>query len=238
MNFVFDLYGTLIDIWTDEECPEFWREVARLLGEDDSLSEKVREEYRALCAYYHKGGYHELDLLRVFEDMLEKRGIDRSKASSFAADFRRLSMVRFKRFHGAKAMLKALKSAGGRIYLLSNAQSCFTIDELRRAKLYSLFDGIVISSDIGVKKPSPEAFKIAFSKLKINPADSIYVGNDMRDDILGATGVGMGTLYINTSQSGKYPDLELPKPTYTVKNHREMKRVLLSLLPLDKGIAK
>ena len=31
-NYLFDLYGTLVDIHTDEEAPSFWRNVSRLLG--------------------------------------------------------------------------------------------------------------------------------------------------------------------------------------------------------------
>ena len=31
-NYLFDLYGTLVDIHTDEEPPSFWRNVSRLLG--------------------------------------------------------------------------------------------------------------------------------------------------------------------------------------------------------------
>lgn len=31
-NFVFDLYGTLVDIRTDEEQPSFWRSCSRYLG--------------------------------------------------------------------------------------------------------------------------------------------------------------------------------------------------------------
>ena len=31
MNFVFDLYGTLADIWTDEEKSEVWRTLAKTL---------------------------------------------------------------------------------------------------------------------------------------------------------------------------------------------------------------
>ena len=31
MNFIFDLYGTLIDIWTDESREELWEGVALLL---------------------------------------------------------------------------------------------------------------------------------------------------------------------------------------------------------------
>ena len=230
MNFVFDLYGTLIDIWTDESRVELWEGIALLLGDGEERWESVKAEYHSLCREAHRGGYHEINLLKVFEKMLENRGVDVSVAPSLASEFRRLSMVRIGCFRGVKTMLRELKQAGGGVYLLSNAQSCFTLDELRICGLYDMFDGIAISSDIGVKKPSGEAFDIAFEMFGISKDDSIYVGNDMRDDILGASGAGVQTLYIHTAQSGSYPDLEIPSPTYTVKNHGEMKKVLLSLL--------
>ncbi|MBR5144957.1 MAG: HAD family hydrolase, partial [Clostridia bacterium] len=88
----------------------------------------------------------------------------------------------------------------------------------------------LISSDIGVKKPSVEAFEIALKTFNIDKENSIYVGNDMRDDILGASCAGLRTLYIHTEQSGSYPELDIPSPTYTVKNHSEMKARLLSLI--------
>jgi putative hydrolase of the HAD superfamily len=125
-------------------------------------------------------------------------------------------------------MLRDLRKVGG-VYLLSNAQSCFTVDELKTCGLYDLFDGIIISSDVGTKKPWGEIFNIAFDRFGITPENSIYVGNDMRDDILGASSKGMRTLYIETTQSGSYPHLDLPKPTFVVKNHAEMKERLISL---------
>ncbi len=229
MNFVFDLYGTLIDIWTDEERAELWEGVSLLLGDGEENADRVREEYLSLCREAYKGEGHELNLLSVFEKMLKNRGVDVSVAPSLASEFRRLSMVRLRRFHGVKSMLRELKRVGGRVYLVSNAQSCFTIDELKSTGLYDLFDGILISSDVGVKKPFPDIFRIAFDKFGITPESSVYVGNDLRDDILGASRVGMKSVYIKTAQSGSYEGLALPEPTYTVKNHREMKRLLLSL---------
>ena len=228
MNFVFDLYGTLLDIWTDESREELWEGVALLLGDGEDKAMSVREEYLALCSAAHRGGYHEIDLLAVFESMLEKRGVDTSVAPSLALEFRRLSMVRLSTFDRVEEMLSDLKKCG-RVYLLSNAQACFTVDELRQTGLYGLFDGILISSDLGVKKPSPQVFRIAFERLGITPDDSIYIGNDMRDDILGASSAGMRTVYIHTAQSGSYPDLALPEPTYRVADHCEMRRLLLSL---------
>jgi putative hydrolase of the HAD superfamily len=228
MNFIFDLYGTLIDIWTDEEREELWEGVSLLLGDGEEKADAVREEYLSLCRNAHKGEGHELDLLSVFERMLANRGVDVSVAPSLAFEFRRLSMVRLKSFDGVENMLKRLKKQG-RVYLVSNAQRCFTIDELKTTGLYDLFDGIVISSDVGVKKPFPDIFRLAFDKFGITAEESIYIGNDMRDDILGADSVGMKTMYIETPQSGSYPDLDLPKPTYRAKNHEDMERILLSL---------
>lgn len=228
MNYIFDLYGTLVDVWTDEQRPELWEGIALLLGDGEERAESVRAEYLSLCKEAHRGGYHEIDLLGVFERMLENRDVDTSVAQSLASEFRRLSMVRLGRFRGVKTMLKKLR-AKGKVFLVSNAQSCFTIDELRATGLYDMFDGIVISSDFATKKPGREIFDIAFDRFGISPSDSIYVGNDLRDDVLGAASVGMRTLYIKTQQSGSYPDLELPEPTFVVKNHREMADKLLSL---------
>lgn len=237
MNFVFDLYGTLIDIWTDESRAELWSGVAELLGEPVGRAPEVREEYLSLCKKMHRGGYHELDLSLVFEEMLSSRGIHPSTLPHMAREFRRLSMVRLRCFRGVKGMLREIKKARCGVFLLSNAQSCFTLDELSSLGLINLFDGIVISSDVGVKKPSAEVFDIAFKKFGISAENSIYVGNDMRDDVLGASSVGMPTAYVHTAQSGSYPDLQIPEPTYTVGNHRELKRLLISLA-LDKNGAR
>ena len=228
MNFVFDLYGTLIDIWTDESRPELWEGVASLLGDGEECAEAVRAEYMALCREAKMGEWHEINLLSVFETMLARRGVSTSVAPDLAYEFRRMSMVYIRPFRGVKTMLRELRRVG-KVYLLSNAQSCFTIEELKECGLYDLFDDIIISSDVGRKKPYGEIFDIAFERFGITPENSIYVGNDMRDDILGASSKGMRTLYIETAQSGSYPNLDIPAPTYTVKKHREMKAVLLSL---------
>ena len=233
MNFIFDLYGTLIDIWTDESGDELWEGVSLLLGDGEEKAKSVKEEYLSLCRARDKGEGYEIDLLSVFREMLESRGVDTAVAPSLASEFRRLSMVRLKCFHGVKAMLRELKRRGG-VYLVSNAQSCFTLDELKTTGLYPLFDGILISSDVSVKKPFPDIFRLAFEKFGIRAEDSIYIGNDLRDDILGASRVGMKSLYIKTAQSGNYDEEAMPKPTYTVKNHREMKRLLCSLDKRDK----
>ena len=51
-NFFFDLYGTLVDIRTDEQKPSLWRNLAEFysLCGAPYTPEEIRERYLALCA--------------------------------------------------------------------------------------------------------------------------------------------------------------------------------------------
>ena len=228
MNFVFDLYGTLIDIWTDEEGPKVWRGLAGRLRGCRRRYLWAKEEYARLCREEYLGVGREFDLMRVFCNMLAAEGKDPSSAPDLARAFREDSTVRLRLFPHVKEMLSGLKARGAGVYLLSNAQSCFTLHELDKLGLTLLFDGIIISSDVGYKKPSGEIFKITFERFGIDPKDSVYVGNDMRDDVLGAHSAGMKTAYVETEQSGKY-DMPLPTPDLVAKDHEDLCRILFSL---------
>ena len=48
-NYLFDLYGTLADIHTNEDSPAFWRNVSRLLGMQgvDWAPVELKEKYKA-----------------------------------------------------------------------------------------------------------------------------------------------------------------------------------------------
>ena len=229
MNFLFDLYGTLADIRTDEGKEELWRGFASLLRDDDPRA--VREEYLDICKKYadaREHGFVEFDLTRVFEEMLERRGYDKAHASASARAFRVLSREKLRLFPCVTEILSGLRERGAGVYLVSNAQACFTRDELCELGISELFDGILISSDAGVKKPHRAIFDKAFALFKISADDSLYIGNDLYDDVLGAQGVGMRTVYIKTEQSGKYPHLEI-SPDYTVADHEDMKSLLFAI---------
>ena len=229
MNFLFDLYGTLADIKTDEELQSLWYGFAWLLGESDV--KKVRDEYLEICKKYSDARAHkfvEFDLLHVFEEMLENRGASTEKAILVAREFRLLSRQKLRLFPCIVEILAGLKERGAGVYLVSNAQSCFTLAELDELGITSLFDGILISSDAGVKKPCPDIFEVAFNKFSLNKEDCFYVGNDLHDDVLGASGAGLKTVYIETEQSGKYPNLCVT-PDYVVGTHFEMKELLFKL---------
>lgn len=208
-NYVFDLYGTLVDIHTDEEKIPFWEKVGKKLGAD---SEELKILYKNLCKEESErvGKDKEFDLLKVFAKIVNTYNSCLSP-QELAWIFRRKSTEYEKLYSGVKRWLKSLKKAGRGVYLISNAQACFTIKELENLGLMRFFDGIVISSETSYKKPSTEIFEIAFEKFGIEKQNSIFVGNDLHDDVLGAKNFGIDYFYVETKQSGRYPELEYLK---------------------------
>jgi len=209
-NFVFDLYGTLVDIKTDETSAKFKTAMSRYfkrLGVENFWT-----LYNTLCKEADKGGENEFDLLAVFKEILGGNG---EKAFAAAQYFRKKSRSRLKVYRGARELLKSLKNRGAKIYLLSNAQSCFTLPELEKLKLTRYFDGILISSDFGKKKPSPEFFGAVIEKYSLERGQTVYTGNDYKADILGAKAAGLSAAYIKSNLSPGNDDLR------TVKNNAD-----------------
>ena len=214
-NYVFDLYGTLVDVWTDEEDPRLWAAFARylrLLGMDVEES-ALREKYRLLCrreqaridragAKQGLEGPFEIDILRVWRMLGQESGITLKKrqAQDISLVFRAMSLRRLDVFPGAKELLQALRARGKRVVLLSNAQASFTLPELRALGLDAAFDAILISSEAGVKKPSPGFFRLV-REAGCPPEVTVMVGNDVICDCRGAADAGMDSFYIHTRQS-------------------------------------
>ena len=215
-NYFFDLYGTLVDIWTDEQKPSLWRAAAEfyaLCGADYTPAE-LKTRYLALCAEETAllAAAHpelgpesvEIELRGVFRRLFEEKGlcVSDERTADTALLFRTLSFRRAPRLmKGARATLTGLRRRGARLFLLSNAQSCFTMPELRRLGIAEAFDGIFLSSDFGCRKPSPAFFRAALARAGVSARDALMVGNDPEADIRGAEAVGMASRYIHSPQS-------------------------------------
>ena len=103
-----------------------------------------------------------------------------------AITFRALSRKFLRTYDGVKELLEELHERGRGVYLLSNAQTDFTRPEIEMLGLTRYFDGILLSSEQGCKKPSPVFFRRLLEQYRLNPAESIMTGNDEAADIAGA----------------------------------------------------
>ena len=58
------------------------------------------------------------------------------------------------------------------------------------ASFPELFDGVVISGEVGLHKPQPEIFELAAERVDLEPSDCVFV-DDLRENCAGAEAVGM-----------------------------------------------
>ena len=234
-TYIFDLYGTLVDIHTDESMPVLWRRMALLLSLQGAsyapeelkrvyhLAVEEQIERRAAQLPGIRKDYVEPDILLVFKSLYTKKGVAVSNdtVQDVALFFRTLSLRHLAVYPGAVSVLRTLRARGKGVYLLSNAQAAFTITELRKLGLLPLFDGIVISSDVGTKKPDRAIFEHILSQYSLRPETCLMIGNDGEADMQGAASVGMAERYIHTNQS---PDRQQPLPEgcLEIRNLREL----------------
>ena len=242
-NYIFDLYGTLVDIHTEEEDPVVWKKLALFYGYYDAnyAPEELKERYHALIGNREaemKAGREEGALLKkddaheshpevsvedIFAQLFAEKGVEADTELAVHAGqfFRILSTDYVKLYDGVEELLASLKEAGKNVYLLSNAQRIFTEYEMHTLGIAKYFDDIFISSECGVKKPDSRFFELLLKKHQLEVADSVMIGNDAVSDIAGAKSVGLDTVYIHSNISP-----ELPVEDYVDENGERAERTV------------
>jgi putative hydrolase of the HAD superfamily len=90
---------------------------------------------------------------------------------------------------------------------------------LRNLDINQFFNVVLISEDVGWRKPHIKIFKEALKKLGITAKEAVYVGDSPAEDIMGAKAVGMKTIFV-PSQFYLIEDLKKSqqKPDFIIEN--------------------
>lgn len=99
-------------------------------------------------------------------------------------------------FDSVKEELEKLVSEGFRLGVISNWDKT-AVPLLEQFKLWSLFENIIISSEVGCEKPDLKIFQIAMDQASVSPDDCLYVGDNYYDDGVGSRKIGMDFVIIN-----------------------------------------
>jgi len=105
--------------------------------------------------------------------------------------------------HVMIAAVKAAKAAGIRTGLVSNSIGAGRYDRSTFAEMY---DGVVISAEVGLHKPQPEIFRLGAQRAGVAPAECVFV-DDLRENCEGAEAVGMAAV-LHRGAQGTVPELE------------------------------
>jgi epoxide hydrolase-like predicted phosphatase len=177
--------GLLID-WGGVLTTDLFASFAAFCSSEGLEAAKVRDLFRHdeaardLLIEFECGRVEEREFERRFAPMLgvEDEGlVDRMFAGS-SADERMLAAVR------------AARGAGIRTGLISNS---WGVDRYPQDLMDDLFDGVVISGSVGIRKPAPAIYAMGAEAVGLAPGACVFV-DDLAFNLKPAQELGMATI--------------------------------------------
>lgn len=208
-SFVFDLYGTLIDVHSDEQSAHTWKTWCKELDKrkikyPDYI--KFRNEFFALDKQHRiqmkekrNLEYPEIDIIEVYRELFASYGnrpLSDQELTEISYAFRVASRSSISLYPGVEEYLKKLAELGKDVYILSNAQRSYTWPEIQMFGLDKLTKGIILSSDYGVMKPDKAIFEILLRKFSLEREDVLMHGDSLTSDVEGAKNAGMQCIHL------------------------------------------
>ena len=123
------------------------------------------------------------------------RGLGRGGASSLT------DAISFYAYPDTRPALEQLAAAGLKLGVVANWDVSLH-DVLERFGLAGAFEAVVTAAAVGAAKPDPRPFEVALSRLGVEAAQCLHVGDDPSTDVAGAEAAGMSALLVDRSGHG------------------------------------
>jgi putative hydrolase of the HAD superfamily len=158
----------------------------------ERLMQRLGEEYERTSA-----DYREVDYPAVLRGVLAEQAVDPT-AGQLAAAVRAqvLAWNPARRLHpAAHEVLDRLRASGLRVGYVSNTLDPpqVLLDVIRSEGMFDRADAIVLSSEVGYRKPSPVIYRQALARLGTAGRQTLFVGDRVLEDVIGPSREGMAT---------------------------------------------
>ncbi|UZE96462.1 HAD family hydrolase [Alkalimarinus alittae] len=187
---------TVLYSWLEKNCPEL----------ASRFSVEAIRDYKAAIANDNPALLHRVSALRL--EVLRIALLDVGYASDAAEQQAKQA---FQVFHAARQqvtlfehaehLLKSL-SLQYQLAALTNGNADVSIIGLDR-----YFDFALTAEEIGKQKPHPDMFLAALEKAEVEAAEVIHIGDHPEQDIMGAHGAGLHTIWVNFDETPWDSDL-------------------------------
>ena len=117
--------------------------------------------------------------------------VERLHASYLAATPGQLAI-----FPDAEPLLERLR-ARYPLGLISNGPSELQRPKIDKFALDRHFEVVLVSGELGVRKPDPAIFASALEALSVSPARAVFIGDNPTDDVAGACAFGLAAIWVN-----------------------------------------
>ncbi len=200
---LFDMGGTLEDIWYDDETIR--QVMARLMellrgaGLEPGCSPEMFQTRVLAGVKAYKAWSEGVSLEKKPEEIwpdyyLREFAFDRKKLEPLAETLAGMWEVTY--YHrevrpDVLEMLTALQKRGYKLGVVSNNASLYNVfDMLEQYGIRGFMQDVTVSSVTGYRKPHPELFRISLRQMRSLPEECVYVGDTISRDIIGAKRAG------------------------------------------------
>jgi putative hydrolase of the HAD superfamily len=195
---LFDLYGTTVDIEVDENSPRLWHGLAAALGGTAAPVEAsdIRRRFQTFLQEEGERGREGFLMEPVFRRLLKSLSIE-GDVARVGKLFRELSLKQMRLRPYVEPLFERLHRSAVKLGIVSNTEAVLTRFELDSLPILQTAEAIVLSSDVGIRKPDPEIFQLAINRICATPDTTVFIGNDWAADVLGARRAGIRAIYLN-----------------------------------------
>ncbi|MGE5692522.1 MAG: HAD family hydrolase [Candidatus Zixiibacteriota bacterium] len=184
------------------------------------------KSFRSVLAEYWKTTDRTLEekpLMHLLELGLLRAGLERNglNMEQLGRVFYQPIRNQITEYDDAVGVLEWLREKNLALAVVSNSifPAEYHLEDLRTFGLAPFFKTTLFSSEIGRRKPHPEIFHRALKALSLRPEEVIFVGDRMREDVLGPQKLGIRAVLKHHPKR----DYSLgANPMATVKSLREL----------------
>lgn len=237
---LFEPYGALIDIETDERDWYAYLNLARFLeyrGARLTADELRWLWFEKVAQQTAQGdGLHpEFSARAVWRELLSENLSPAHAAAvdggTFLGDLtvlhRALTRRSLRLMDGVRPLLEGL-AGRARLGIVTDCQPEYVVPELEITGIRDYFRAIAVSGARGYRKPDARLFKEALRGLGVGAGQALFVGVDTGTDITGARAAGMRSVLVLTPYGSK--DIALGEPDLVADQTSELRALIEPLL--------
>lgn len=124
---------------------------------------------------------------------------------------------------GAIEILTYLKLKEMRLGVITNGKMSVQRAKIEQIGLKDYFEVIIVSEEVGIKKPDKRIFELVANKLKINPQKCLFVGDQPLNDVVGAQQAGMKGVWLEGFAEW---NMDSEKPSYCIQSLSQLKDIV------------
>ena len=186
-NVVFDI-GNVVVRWAPLEI------IRLTFGDNNAVEEKAKSIFQSeTWLRLNKGQITENDAKAQYKEALGLTELECERLFYYVKQTQIL-------IHGSVDLIKRCKSAGLNVLALTDNVHEIVSHLKNTYTFWDLFDGAIVSADVGLLKPQPEIYQTLLSQYELKASQTVFI-DDMPYNVKGAESVGIAAIqFENVSQ--------------------------------------